>query len=98
MELLEFYAGAYWRISGMIGQIVCHLEAASQGATLSNNVYDAVGATLIDVKREMERLKLSKPLNRLNRIFEYMNDTEGQISHASLRQRIAHLHERIIED
>ena len=98
MELLEFYAGAYWRISGMIRQIVCHLEAASQGATLSDNVYDAVGATLIDVKREMERLKLSKPLNQLNRIFEYMNGKEGQISHASLRQRIAHLHERIIED
>jgi hypothetical protein len=72
-RLLEFYAGAYWRISGMIGQIVCHLEAASQGATLSDNVYDAGCATLIDVKREMERLKLSKPLNQLNRIFEYMN-------------------------
>jgi hypothetical protein len=58
MELLEMYAGAYWRISGMIGQLICHFEAGSHGVPLSLNVYEQFGNTLVEIKREMQTLDL----------------------------------------
>ncbi len=100
MELLEMYAGAYWRMSGMIGQIICHLEAGAMGATLSEQVHDAVGGTLGELQRDMERLRLESPLKQLQRIRDYLNGKEsnGEVVYSVLRQRIAALHERMIDD
>ena len=81
----------------MIGQLVCYLEAGAQGATLSEQVHDSVGATLGEVQREMERIGLQAPLKQLKRILDSLSGSEAAV-YGALRQRIVHLHERIIDD
>jgi HEPN domain-containing protein len=99
MELLQIYAGAYWRMSGMIGQIITYLEAGSQGATLSDQVHSSVGSTLGELQKEVQRLELRGPSAQLQRILENIIDgTEDRVTYSVLRQRIGSLHERIIDD
>src|SRR6266700_519539 len=88
MELLEMYAGSYWRISGMIGQLVCHLEAGTHGITLTMKVYQEIGNTLVEIRNEMQKLGLKGPVNQVQRLVESLDNSSDQAINATLRQRI----------
>jgi hypothetical protein len=97
MGLLEMYAGAYWRIAGMIGQLVTHFEAGSHGIPLSLNVYQQFGDTLVEIKREMEKLGLTGALNQIQRLSDDLNHTDN-FTDAMFHRRIVSIHERIMDD
>jgi hypothetical protein len=97
MELLQIYAGAYWRISGMIGQLVTHFDAGSHGVPLSLNVYQECGNTLVEIKQEMQKLGLMGPVNQVQRLSDDLNRTD-QFTDAMFHRRMVSIHERIMDD
>jgi len=98
MELLEMYAGSCWRMAGMLGQLVCYLEAASQGATLADKTVGQLGATLGEIGAEMQRLGMHGPVKSLHNIMAFLDENKGNVLFVVLRQRLAVLHERVIEE
>ncbi|MGA3327041.1 MAG: hypothetical protein ABSF45_21460 [Terriglobia bacterium] len=98
MELLEFSAGTYWRLAGLLGQLLMRLDAAKAGvASLPDSTYRFLGSTLGEAMLELKKLGLSLSLKKVERIKESL-DEGGAITLDQLHGDIAELHERIIDE
>ncbi|MFI5103751.1 MAG: hypothetical protein ACHP79_02400, partial [Terriglobales bacterium] len=97
MELLDFNAGSYWRLSGLLGQLIPRLDAGAQGFPISPDMAGTVGATLREVTDEIQKLELTSALKQAERIGQYIRDRES-IAYDKLRNLVTELQVRIIDD
>jgi hypothetical protein len=95
MELVEFYAEPFYRLSGMIGQIIVRIDCN----IVNFDVGKTIGSTLGEMLKEVERLDLPASKKQLVRIREYAFSTTGEIVQTAVINRmIKELHGRLIDE
>jgi hypothetical protein len=95
MEILETSAEAWWRLSSMLGQFFIRLEDPQIGF----ETMEAGIATLAELQREIERLKLDSSLKQLGRIKDALFGNDRQrVTLAQVRPLLTDLHQRMCDD
>ena len=92
MEILETSAEQWWRIAGMLGQVIVklepHYDIGVEGAGL-------IGETLGEIQSEASRLQLRAVIAQLNRINKTIDEPPKQ---SVLRSIIIDLHQRMCDE
>ena len=92
MEILETSAEQWWRIAGMLGQVIVklepHYDIGVEGAGL-------IGETLGEIQSEASRLQLRAVIAQLNRINKTIDEAPKQ---SVLRSIIIDLHQRMCDE
>ena len=90
LEILQFNAEAFCRLSSVVGQMLVILEQGRIPAV------DAMGGSLGELHREAQRLKLHPVDRQLERIKEHF--TGGQATVTTMRPMIVDLYNRLLEE
>jgi hypothetical protein len=98
VELLEICAEPYWRLGGLLGQLICRLQAVEAGlAPNPSYVSGHLGGTLGEMERELSRLGLKSPLKHLKRIFDSYA-TGSELNWEKLKDQLIELHQRVMDE
>ncbi|HXQ10115.1 MAG TPA: hypothetical protein VN805_03855 [Caulobacteraceae bacterium] len=92
LEILQDSANSFWFISGILGQAIVRMETE----VFSTRGLQQVAASLGELDRETERLKLRSSQAQLARIKQYVAD--GHVSNNELRQLLVELVSRVMDD
>jgi hypothetical protein len=97
LEILETSAEAWWRLAGLIGQLIVKLEPQY---TMGPEGAGALGETLAEIQREAGRLQLRSALAQLDRIEKYImpQGKPGAILQGQLRTMLVDLHQRMCDE
>lgn len=104
MELLRFEADAYCRLTGMIGQLLTHFQivsnpqAALAGMTLKDSVYDGLGATLVEMQQQLEKLNLPSAQKHFERMKWTFFNNEATVTGDWLAHNLSELLSRIVDE
>ena len=93
MEILETSAEAWWRLAGLIGQVIVKFEPQY---SVPAEGYNILGATLGEIQREASRLELCSTVAQLNRIYSAVDDPK--IDNSRMRLMIIDLHQRMCDE
>lgn len=94
MELLQFYAGNFCRISGLLGQSWVLINKTHQ---MGSEVIDGIGSALGDLKRECERLGLLLTLAPVQRLIDSF-DKPRELTIYSIARQLADIQMRLIDE
>ena len=94
MELLRFYAGAFSRISGILGQSLVFINHGSNFSA----VVPYLGANLGNLRRECEKLGLTHTLVHVNRTINFIENQPPHALLAPLAQYVAEIQQRLIDE
>lgn len=107
MELLQFEADAYCRLTGMAGQLLSHFQiagsgqAARAGLTLTTEAYGHLGATLGEMKLQLEKLSLpsaEKHFARMEITFFNSDGRNAAITDEWVARNLSELLARIVDE
>jgi hypothetical protein len=92
LEILETSAEAFWRLPGIVGQLLVRLE----NGQINHEVMKIASGSLGELNREVDRLKLESASRQLARIKKHLfEDNRGS---AGLEPLVHELHLRILEE
>ncbi len=103
LEILEVSGGNYWRISGIIGQLIIKLEMAEHyGGQLKDDALKALGDSVADVADEADRMGLRSTRQQAQRIMQYVCNDKWQkttgVLQSELRRLLGELHQRMADE
>ena len=93
MELLQFYAAAFCRISEMLGQAWVPINRGGDFHSLAG----PLEATLGELQRDCEKLGLSITLAHLRRMLQDF-DASGHMSLAAFARQLSEVQQRLIDE
>jgi len=92
MELLQFHAAEFCRISGILSQALTYIRCNHE---LNPETWGEIGYSLRDLKLECEKLELRSALAHINRVLEYINrGTELAV----LERYFTEIQTRVVDD
>jgi hypothetical protein len=99
MELLEFCAGEYWRLAGLLGQLIVQLDTFKTGKALPGpQFYQNFGGSLGNVAREVKSLGLPMAQKQIDHLKAYLDDNPSQTTFDGLYNLVTGIHSRVMDE
>jgi len=103
MELLRFEADAYCRLMSMIGQVLAHFNIAANtpsgvGLQVKTEVFNYLAATLGEMERQLEQLKLPLAQKQLVRMKADLTSDTAAFTNEALTRSLVDFTTRIVDE